>query len=239
MLNIIFPEKAPMFDNFQFDATLEDTFEASIELTRYPIESGVYVNDHRIINPKKWFITGAIGSKPLRPLINKDLTADDLIGVGIGAASNIFRDNPLVAGIAGLSIGFLAGSDASRASATLEYLVGVMNSGVPFFVDAVDIQLKNMVITKISRTKDPSNEKGLIVTLDIQELIVLDRIENLDGLNPDSNELLDGDPSQTACTKTRNRGQQATNVKVGNARATAVKEAANIDQYTLGRFPEQ
>lgn len=158
MLSLLFPNKSPQLAGYQFDATLEDTFEASIELTRYPIESGVQVNDHRIINPKKWFVTAAIGSKELKPL----MSASGLAGFAAGAASNIFRNNPLVAAVAGLSAGFLSGNNSSRASAALEFFVALMHSGLPFDVDAVDIQLTNMVITKISRTKDKDNELSLI-----------------------------------------------------------------------------
>ena len=232
MLSILFPNKAPQFAGYQFEATLEDTFEASIELTRYPIESGVQVNDHRIINPKKWFVTGAIGSKPLKPLIPFSGDFSDLIGIAAGAASNIFRDNPLVAAAAGLSTGFLAGTEETQASASLEWFLELMRKGIPFDVDAVDIQLKNMVITKISRTKDPSNEKGLIVTLELQELITLSRINTVNGIEPDPSELIDSDPSQTSCSAAHYRGQQTGNTRVTPATATAVRQSV-ITPYEL------
>lgn len=229
MLSIIFPEKSPQFAGYQFDATLEDTFEASIELTRYPIESGVQVNDHRIINPKKWFITGAIGSKQLKPLISADSSVSDILaGVGFGAASNLFRDNPLVATAAGLGAGFLAGSEETQASAALEWLLELMRKGMPFDVDAVDIQLKNMVITKISRTKDPENEKGLIVVLELQELITLSRINEVNGIEPDPSQLIDSDPSQTSCSAAHYRGQQTEAVAVSTPVRQSVIEATEL-----------
>lgn len=225
MLNIIFPKRSPLVNGFEFDAVLEDTFEASVELTRYPIESGVQVNDHRIVNPMKYYITGAIGSKPLRPLISPNVSVDDLLGTAIGAASNIFRDNPYVALVAGLSAGFLAGSDQSRGSATLEMFLRLMQQGLPFFVDAVDIQLKNMVITNMSRVRDPSTEEGLILVMEIQELITLDRITQSGGVSPNASQLIDGDPSQTAAVRAINRGQQMTSEAVSAATAYAVEQA--------------
>lgn len=232
MLSIIFPNKAPQFAGYQFDAVLEDTFEASIELTRYPIESGLSVNDSRIINPKKWFVTGAIGSKPLKPLIPFSGDTSSLYGLAAGAASSLFRDNPFIAAVAGMSSAFLAGTPESRASASLEFLMSLMMKGLPFDVDAVDIQLKNMVITKISRTKDPENESGLIVVLEMQELITLDRISTVNGLEPNWDQLIDSDPSQTSCTAAHYRGQQTGRETVSVATATAVKETVLIP-YTL------
>lgn len=228
MLNIIFPKKSPTVAGFQFDAVIEDTFEASIELTRYPIESGVQVNDHRIINPQKYYITGAIGSKPIKPLISAETTLSDLAGIGIGALSNLMRNNPYVAIIAGLSSGFLAGSTESRASAALDNFMQLMRAGLPFDVDAVDLQLRNMVITKISRTRDPENEEGLILVMEIQELITLSRINEEGGINPTSDQLNEGDPSQTSCTREANRGEQIPRGEVSTATSTAVRETVII-----------
>lgn len=234
MLNIIFPKKSPTVNGFQFDAVLEDTFEASVRITEYPIESGLNVNDHRIINPMKYYITGAIGTKPLKPLISADFQLEDLTNIAIGAATNILRRNPYVALAAGLTMGFLGGSEESRASATLEYLISLMRSGLPFDVDAVDIQLKNMVITSIKRTKDPANETGLIVILEIQELITLDRITEVNGEKPTADQLVDGDPSQTSCTREANRGEQPSNEQVSDndyyeARKARLAKIGNVE----------
>lgn len=232
MLSILFPNRAPQFAGYQFEATLEDTFEASIELTSYPVESGVQVNDHRIINPQKWFVTGAIGSNPLKPLIEFSGDISDLYGVAIGAATNLFRKNPLIAAAAGLATGFLAGNKETQASATLEFLLQLMRSGMPFDVDAVDVQLKNMVITKISRTRTPENERGLIVVLELQELIMRPRLSNTENTEPDATDLIDSDPSQTSCSAAHYRGQQAGKEKVDVATATAVRQSV-IQPYDL------
>ena len=228
MLNIIFPKKSPTVNGFQFDAVLEDTFEATVEPSLYPVESGAMVNDHRIINPMKYFITGAIGSKPLRPLISPDVNIDDLAGIAIGAATNLFRKNPLIATAAGLGIGYLAGTEDSRGSTSLAMLIDLMRQGMPFDVDAVDIQLKNMVITKIRRTKDTENEQGLVVVLEIQELITLDRINEMNGERPTLDQLIDGDPSQTSCTRDTYRGQQMGSTSVDVATSTAVTQSVII-----------
>lgn len=228
MINIIFPKKSPMLNGFQFDATLEDTIEATVDLARYPIESGAKVHDHRILNPIRYFIVGSVGSQSLRPLIDpRDINLEDLAGIAIGAATNLFRDNPLIAMAGGLGIGFLAGSEQTRPSSALEFLLQLMYQGDPFTVDAVDRQLKNMVITKISRTRDPSNEEGLIAILELQELLTLDRIKEMQSERPTPDQLIDGDPSQLSCSREYHRGQQI-GKEPSVATATAVRESVII-----------
>lgn len=208
----LFTKQAPTIAGYSFDAVLEDTFEATVEVTTYPIESGVRVSDHRILQPFKWSMVGAISNNPLKVQLT------DFLG---GALSNL-TNNPLVASIAGLSAGFLAGSDETRASTTLQFLILLMQSGDPFDIDAGDITLRNMVITRLSRTKDPSNENGLIFVADLQELITLERISFVGPPAPD--ELRDGDQSKSAITRAINRGQKM----VTDAKAAVTKQVDTV-----------
>jgi hypothetical protein len=121
-----------------------------------------------------------------------------------------------------LSAGFLAGSDETRASTTLQFLIVLMQSGDPFTIDAGDITLNNMVITRLSRTKDPSNENGLIFVADLQELITLERISFVGPPAPD--QLRDGDQSKSATTRAINRGQKM----VADAKAAVTKQVDSV-----------
>lgn len=208
----LFTKQAPTIAGYSFDAVLEDTFEATVEVTTYPIESGVRVSDHRILQPFKWSMTGAISNNPLKVQLT------DFLG---GALSNL-TNNPLVASIAGLSAGFLAGSDETRASTTLQFLIVLMQQGDPFDIDAGDITLRNMVITRLSRTKDPSNENGLIFVADLQELITLERISFVGPPSPD--QLRDGDQSKSAITRAINRGQKL----VADAKAAVTEQVDTV-----------
>lgn len=192
----LFTKQAPTINGYSFDAVLEDTLELTVEVTTYPIESGVRVSDHRILQPFKWSLVGAVSNNPLKVQLT------DFLG---GALSNL-TNNPLAASVAGLSAAFLAGSDDTRASTTLQFLIVLMQSGEPFTIDAGDITLQNMVITRLSRTKDPSNENGLIFVADLQELITLERIAFVGPPAPD--QLRDGDQSKSAITRVINRGQK-------------------------------
>lgn len=208
----LFTKQAPTIAGYSFDAVLEDTFEATVEVTTYPIESGVRVSDHRILQPFKWSIVGAVSNNPLKVQLT------DFLG---GALSNL-TNNPFVASIAGLSAGFLAGSDETRASTTLQFLILLMQQGDPFDIDAGDITLRNMVITRLSRTKDPTNENGLIFVADLQELITLERISFVGPPAPD--QLRDGDQSKSAITRAINRGQKL----VADAKAAVTEQVDTV-----------
>lgn len=195
----ILTRQSPTLAGYQFDAVLEDTFEASIELTRYPVESGVKVADHRIIQPMKYFMIGAVSNNPLKPI--------DVQGLVAGGLSTILRSNPLVATVAGLSAGFLSGTSDTRASSTLQLLMDLLVAGQPFDVDAVDIQLKDMVLTRLSRDRDPETENGLIFVAELQELVQLSRLS--DFTQPTQDQLADGDPSKAGAAADTTRGQQS------------------------------
>lgn len=206
----LFTKQAPTLAGYSFDAVLEDSLEASVEWTSYPVETGVNVNDHRIIQPVKWTLTGAVSNNPLQVQITDFLT---------GGLSNL-TNNPYAATVAGLAAGFLSGSDETRSSTTLEFLINLMVAGEPFDIDAGDIQLQNMVIGRIGRTKNPENEQGLIFVADLQELITLDRIPQSG--QPSQTMLRDGDPAKSGVSSLIRKGRV-----LAKEASDAVNTAAN------------
>ena len=80
-----------------FDAILEDTLEASVTLSDYPIEIGSRSNDHRIKNPIRWRMTGGISNNPLSVSVT-DFT---------GLISDVSSDNGVLSATAGLMAGWL------------------------------------------------------------------------------------------------------------------------------------
>lgn len=196
----IFTKKAPTIGPsngyYEFDGVLEDTLDISVDVTSYPVESGVRIANHRIYQPIKYYLTGAVSNNPLKTQIT------DFAG---GALSNL-TDNPWVAGAAGLSAGWLAGSDETRASTALQFLIDLMTQGDPFDIDAGDITLTNMVITRLGRTKDPSNENALIFVAELQEYIQLSRL--LVAGDPTPEQLPEDDPAKSALSKAIDKGQQ-------------------------------
>lgn len=215
VINLLF-RQSPKLAGYEFDAVLEDTIDASIQLTRYPVESGAMVNDHRIINPIKYYLTGAVSNNPIKPILTDF----------VGAATEIDSNNPYIATVAGLSIGFLSGSNDTRASSALQNLIDLMVVGLPFDVDTVDANLANMVITRISRTSNAQNENGLIFIAELQELITLDRLPDI--LQPSQVQLPDGDPCKSAAAADVKSGQ-----RVGSdpsaAQTTAIEQVLQYD----------
>lgn len=142
-----------------FDAVLEDTLEASVTLSDYPIEVGSISNDHRIKNPTRWIMTGAISNNPL------SISATDFTGL----LSEVSDSSGVLSATAGYMAGWLKGDEETRNSEALQTLLKLMYEGDPFTVDASDITLPNMVIESIRRTKDASNENGLIFVATLRE----------------------------------------------------------------------
>ena len=197
----LFTRKAPTFNIdggiISFDAVLEDTLEASVEYTSFPLEVGSNASDHGIIQPITWTITGLASNNPLG-LEPSAIT---------GFLTNFF-DIPGLSAIAGLAAGFLSGSNETNAGATLQLLLGLMYIREPFYIDAVDIQLSNMVITNITRTKNPNNENGLEFTAELMELPLISTVITTN--QPGQSQLRDFDPAKTQATALVKKGEVST-----------------------------
>ncbi len=182
--------------SMEFDAVLEDTLEASVTLSDYPLEVGANSNDHRFINPIRWSITGAVSNNPLKVLAT-DFT---------GALTEVASDSGILATSGGIMAGWLSGGDNSRTSDQLAALIRLMTEGEPFTVFAGDITLANMVIENIKRTKDASNQNTLIFTADLREW---QSIERAIGAANGKTNVLTGTESASAASNFLNKGESA------------------------------
>lgn len=189
---------SPTLGGVEFDAVLEDTFEAEVETTGYTIELGARVSDHRIVKPQKWRLTAAISNTPFS-------SAEVLAQAGSGALSNVIGDGALSGLIGGTLGNSLLGDNSTRAATALDFLIKLMTEEEPFDVDAGDIQLKDMIITNLSRTKDPSNEGGLIFQAELKEYFTLST--TLSKNQPNDSELNPDDPASSQASSTKNDGQ--------------------------------
>jgi hypothetical protein len=178
-----------------FDAVIEDALEFTVDYTQFPIEIGADASDHGIIRPATQVMTVSVSNNPL---------SFSLIGSAAGFVSN-FIDSAAGAAIAGLSAGFLSGAEESRAKSVLEFFVSLMYSRIPFDVDSVDYMSKNMVITKLRRTRNISNESGLDLIIEMQELPLLST--TISNNQPSISQLNNDDPSQTQAAATKEKGE--------------------------------
>lgn len=191
----LFTRNTPTVGGVEFDAVLEDTLEIEVTTTGYTLESGVRAADHRIIQPFRWLLIGAVSNNPLRASLTDF----------VGALSN-FVPGGLAANVAGLASGFTSGSDDTRASSALEFLIALATTDEPFDVDCGDIQLSGMTVASIRRVKNPDNENSLFFEAQLQELPLLNTL--VSGGDPKQNQLREGDPAQSQAAEQVNKGEQ-------------------------------
>lgn len=216
----IMARSGAMVANYQFDASLEEELTMSVEIPTYPVESGAEIADHRIVNPCKYRIKGVVSNTPLT------VSVFDFAG---GLVSNL-SSNPAVAAVAGMSAGYLSGymngtdSHETRASAALAQLVQLLEGEKPFDVAAGDITLKNMLVTRISRTRTPETENGLVFDLELSEFVTVERL-NSDG--QPSHEQLAPDSQKKGLAGLKSRGEVMLEAVTDKVKA-AVKEVKDV-----------
>ena len=208
----IWTRKAPEIAGFSFDAVLEDELGFSVTTPTNPVESGASIADHRIINPCRYYIRGVVSNTPF--------TAVSLVGGLAGGVVSKLTANPVVASISGLSAGFLASTNDTRASSALQQLVAILEGQKPFDVQTGFATLSNMHVTELRCYRDPETENALMFEMTIQELITLDRL-NESG-QPSHLNLKSGSIEQGAISKAVSKGM-ATLKSVGNSVANTVK----------------
>lgn len=185
----LFTKSAPTIAGVEFDAILEDEFELKVNLTGYPIESGARAADHRIIEPYRWRLIGAVSNNPLKPVVT------DFVGaLGLDGA------------LSGLLAGALSDNDNTRNSTALNLLIELATQAEPFDINAGDITLSNMTIVNLSRVKTAETENGLIFVAQLQELPTLDTL--LSDRSIKQSQLLDGDPSKSQLSELVNKGEK-------------------------------
>lgn len=201
--------KSPSFRSsdvsIEFDAVLNDTFEASVSLTEYPVEFGANANDHRIRNPYRYQLIGAVSNNPIQ-IIPTDFG---------GLLGQIRSNNQIISASASIFTGWLSGSTGTRGADALDSLLQIMNFGDPFDVDAGDIQLKNMVIESIRRDRDNTNDGGLIF---VANLVEWRSIETVISASSFKTNAISGTDTASAAANFRNNGE----VTLSSATETAI-----------------
>ncbi len=179
----------------EFDVVFEDTLDASVEYTQFPIEIGANATDHGIVLPARYTLSGGVSNNPL---------SVSLVDLALGATSNII-DSGIFNTFGAFLASFLSGSNSTRAGSTLEFLLNLMYARQPFDVDAGDVTLQNMVITNITRTKNAANEGGLEFIAEMQELPLISTVITRN--QPGQSVLRAGSPEATQATALINGGQ--------------------------------
>lgn len=162
----IFTKTLPKIGSLEFDAKLEGIASKSITLTQYPVEFGANTNDHAILMPNRYLLTGAVSNSPL------GLGLDDIGMMGAGAIASA------VGGVGGAAISavsayLLSSSDETRASTAWATLTALMESRGRFDLDTGKEIMRDMMIIRLDERTRPENEDGLVFIAELQQVRIV------------------------------------------------------------------
>lgn len=167
----IFAKTLPKIGPLEFDAKLEGVTSKAVYLTQFPVEFGANVNDHAILMPNRYMLTGAVSNSPL------GLDLNDIGMMGAGAMATA------VGGLGGAAISavsayLLSGGDETRAATAWASLTAIMESRSRFDLDTGKEIMRDMMIVRLDERTRPENEDGLVFIAELQQVrIVRSKIE--------------------------------------------------------------
>lgn len=162
----IFTKTLPKIGPLEFDAKLEGITSKAISLTQYPVEFGANTNDHAILLPNRYLLTGAVSNSPL------GLGLDDIGMMGAGAIATA------VGGVGGAAITavsayLLSGSDNTRASTAWASLTAILEARAKFDLDTGKEIMRDMMIIRLDERTRPENEDGLVFIAELQQVRIV------------------------------------------------------------------
>lgn len=162
----IFTKTLPKIGPLEFDAKLEGITSKAVTLTQYPVEFGANTNDHAILMPNRYLLTGAVSNSPL------GLGLDDIGMMGAGAIATA------VGGIGGAAITavsayLLSGGDDTRASTAWASLTAIMEARAKFDLDTGKEIMRDMMIIRLDERTRPENEDGLVFIAELQQVRIV------------------------------------------------------------------
>lgn len=162
----IFTKTLPKIGPLEFDAKLEGITSKAITLTQYPVEFGANTNDHAILMPNRYLLTGAVSNSPL------GLGLDDIGMMGAGAIATA------VGGVGGAAITavsayLLSGGDDTRASTAWASLTAIMEARAKFDLDTGKEIMRDMMIIRLDERTRPENEDGLVFIAELQQVRIV------------------------------------------------------------------
>lgn len=138
------------------DTFIDYSHTSSVRITENPTETGVNINDHRIINPRRIVMNVGVSNVVTPQALLNSRSADALIQVG-------------KAFIFGNSF-----DSKSRIAVTYSALEEAMYDGEPFDIETPMGLFKNMLITQIEETNDADTYTLFNGTITLQELLSIE-----------------------------------------------------------------
>lgn len=199
----IFTKTLPKIGPLEFDAKLEGITTKSVYLTSFPVEFGANVNDHAILMPNRYLLTGAVSNNPL------GLGLDDIGMMGAGALATA------VGGIGGAAISavsayLLSGGDETRVSTAWASLTSIMEARAKFDLDTGKEIMRDMMIIRLDERTRPENEDGLVFIAELQQ-VRIGRSQVGQGVTS-ADQLMKNDPVTTQGAPVVNTGESAVEV---------------------------
>jgi len=151
-----------------FDMIKSWSYKKSVKLTENPVEQGVLVNDHRIIEPMRLTIEVGVSN-----VINPVTKLAQFNGKNILKASKILL-------LGGTSI-----ADSPQA-AVYTYLREAIDNSEIFDVETPLGTMRNFLITSIQNTNDKQSYGAFEGTLELQEILIAETLgqqTDLSGVN--------------------------------------------------------
>lgn len=164
----------------KLDAVLYELHNTSVRITRNPIENGVEITDHAVIEPKIVQIVAEISDTPL----------------GTAAFGQII-DN--ITGLFGSS----TSENLTRSQAAYRALVQLQEQREPITIQTKLQNYQNMMITRLSTPQDKDSSRAATITIICEEVIITE--SQIVALTPE--QLEDGRVQQQAQSPS-NRGRQ-------------------------------
>lgn len=199
----IFTKTLPKIGTLEFDAKIEGSTDKAVYLTQFPVEFGANANDHAILLPNRYLLTGAVSNTPL----GLDLSDIGMMGVGAVATA--------VGGIGGAAISavsayLLSGSDETRASTAWASLTAILEARAKFDLDTGKEIMRDMMLIRLTERTRPENEDGLWFFAELQQVRIV-RSKVGQGVTS-ADQLMKNDPVTTQGAPMVNTGDTAVEV---------------------------
>jgi hypothetical protein len=147
----LFVRNVKSFSGVVFDATISESHNAKVELTRFPVEHGADITDHAVIEPKELTIVAWVTDSPLNQSITNEI---------IESASGLFGQSNNIFPI-------------TRSSAVFNRLMSVLDSRAPLIIQTGLKQYSNMIMTGFSVSQDASTSKALPMVINLREVRIV------------------------------------------------------------------
>jgi hypothetical protein len=199
----IFTKTLPKIGPLEFDAKIEGSTDKAVYLTQFPVEFGANANDHAILLPNRYLLTGAVSNTPL----GLDLSDIGMMGVGAVATA--------VGGIGGAAISavsayLLSGSDETRASTAWASLTAILEARAKFDLDTGKEIMRDMMLIRLTERTRPENEDGLWFFAELQQVRIVSSKVGQGVTSAD--QLMKNDPVTTQGAPMVNTGDTAVEV---------------------------